>query len=71
MNANRREVVVTHFSPKRGSRGHFLKITITIPPKMLSELKLLGLRRRANGQKNTDVSSLIREAVSELLQNEG
>ena len=57
-------------NPERGLRGNFLKITITIPASVLGELKDLGLRRRASGQKDTDVSSLIREAVAELLRNE-
>ena len=57
-------------NPERGLRGNFLKITITIPAGVLGELKALGLRRRASGQIDTDVSSLIREAVADLLQKE-
>lgn len=57
-------------NPERGLRGNFLKITITIPAKMLGDLKILGLRRRASGRKDTDVSSLIREAVADLLQKD-
>jgi len=58
-------------NPERGHRGDFLKITVTMPAKMLGDLKTLGLRRRARGEKDTDISSLVREAVIVLLRNEG
>jgi hypothetical protein len=58
-------------NPERGHRGDFLKITITMPAKMLGDLKILGLRRRTRGEKDTDISSLVREAVSVLLRKEG
>ncbi len=58
-------------NPERGHRGDFLKITVTMPAKMLGDLKILGLRRRARGEKDTDISSLVREAVSVLLRKEG
>ncbi len=56
-------------NPEIGRRGNFLKVTITIPPEMLGELRNLGLRRRTAGQKNSDISSLVREAVAELLRS--
>jgi len=55
-------------NPARGERGDFKRITITMSPEMLAELKILGARRQAKGEKNTDVSSLIREAVAEMLK---
>jgi hypothetical protein len=58
-------------NPERGHRGDFLKITITMPARMLGDLKTLGLRRRARGEKDTDISSLVRVAVSVLLRAEG
>ena len=58
-------------NPQRGHRGDFLKITVTMPARMLGDLKSLGLRRRERGQKDTDISSLVREAVSDLLRKEG
>ncbi|MEE8151639.1 MAG: hypothetical protein V3T76_01215 [candidate division NC10 bacterium] len=70
MSNGRREATTQDPNPERGLRGDFLKITITMPAKMLGDLKVLGLRRRANGRKDTDVSSLIREAVADLLQKE-
>ena len=57
-------------NPERGHRGDFLKITITMPANMLGDLKTLGLRRRARGEKDTDISSLVREAVSVLVRKE-
>jgi hypothetical protein len=67
---SRRGSTITEPNPERGLRGDFLKITITMAAKMLGDLKILGLRRRANGQKDTDISSLIREAVADLLRKE-
>lgn len=54
-------------TPARGERGGFYKVTITLPPDMLAALKKLGIERKLKGMKDTDVSSLIREAVSALL----
>ncbi len=62
---------VLEANPERGHRGDFLKITITMPAKMLGDLKTLGLRRRARGEKDTDISNFVREAVSVLLWKEG
>ena len=67
---SRRDATIQDPNPERGLRGYFLKITVTIPAKMLGDLKIFGLRRRAKGRKDTDISSLIREAVADLLQKE-
>ena len=66
-----READALEANPERGNRGDFLKITVTMPAKMLGDLKTLGLRRRARGEKDTDISSLVREAVSVLVRKEG
>ena len=55
-------------TPARGNRGDFARITVTMPPEMLAELKILGARRQAQGEKNTDVCSLVREAVMGFLK---
>jgi len=70
MSASQPKVTIQDPNPKRGQRGDFLKITITMPAEMLSNLQTLGLRRRVAGQKDTDISSLIREAVADLLRIE-
>jgi hypothetical protein len=57
-------------NPPRGSRGNFLQITAQMSVEMLSELRAAGLRRRAKGMIDTDVSSLIREAVTAWLIEE-
>lgn len=51
----------------RGERMDFLKITLTIPADLLAELRALGMRRKADKMKDTDTSSLIREAVIDFL----
>jgi hypothetical protein len=70
MSNGRRKATIQEPNPERGLRGDFLKITVTIPARMLGDLKTLGLRRRATGQKDTDISSLIREALADLLRKE-
>ncbi len=71
MKSKQHKVEVLEANPERGHRGDFLKITITMPAKMLGDLQTLGLRRRTRGQKDTNISSLVREAVSALLRKEG
>lgn len=56
-------------NPVRGQRGDFLKVTITLPPDMLADLKRLGIERKLQGMRDTDTSSLIREAVTKLLES--
>lgn len=51
----------------RGERADFLKITLTIPGDLLTELRALGMRRKAAKMKDTDTSALIREAVVDFL----
>lgn len=51
----------------RGERADFLKITLTIPADLLTELRALGMRRKANKMKDTDTSALIREALVDFL----
>jgi len=51
----------------RGERGDFLKTTITISAEMYTELRMLGLKRKAAKQKDTDTSALIREALTDFL----
>ena len=58
-------------SPPRGERSDFLKVTITLPAETLLKLKELGLKRKANGEIDTDVSCLVREALKLLLEEEG
>ena len=71
MTSKQRKAEVLEANPERGHRGDFLKITITMPAKMLGDLQTLGLRRRTRGQTDTNISSLVREAVSALLRKEG
>ena len=58
-------------NPIRGERGDFLKVTITLPPDMLANLKRLGIERKLQGMRDTDVSSLIREALTNFLESQG
>lgn len=57
-------------NPERGQRGDFLKVTITLPPAMLADLKRLGIERKLKGQKDFDVSSLIRESLKIFLESQ-
>ena len=61
-------VTETKANPIRGERGDFLKVTITLPPDMLADLNRLGIERKLDGMRDTDVSSLIREALTTFLE---
>jgi hypothetical protein len=52
----------------RGERSNFLKITVTMPSEQLAALRELGMERKSRGERDTDVSSLLREAASLLLK---
>jgi hypothetical protein len=54
--------------PPRGERSNFLKITMTIPGELLADLRALGMKRKLAGQKDTDTSALVREALIEFLE---
>jgi hypothetical protein len=66
---NRKEKEIEANIP-RGERANFLKATITLPPEILAALRDVGMKRKSEGQKDTDVSSLIREAVTEWLKKQ-
>jgi len=51
-------------NPDRGERSEFLKITITVPANMLQAIKTFGLEKKVLGKKDTDVSSIVRDAVA-------
>lgn len=54
----------------RGERGGFIRQTITLSPDMLSRLKQVGVQRKSLRMIDTDVSSLIREAVGEWMKKQ-
>ena len=55
-------------NPERGNRGDFERLTITMPPDMVEALELIRRQRKRAKEKNTDLSSLIREAVALWLE---
>jgi len=50
-------------NPARGKRGDFERVTITMPPEMLDALEDIRRKRKRAKEKNSDISSLIREAI--------
>ncbi len=50
-----------------GEKGDYRKITITVPAEVLSLLVDEAARRKKAGEKNAQISALIREAVVEKL----
>lgn len=53
--------------PKRGERGDFVKMTITLPLDMIIELKKISLERLARSNRDSNMSSIIREAVYKFI----
>ncbi|MBU0516889.1 MAG: hypothetical protein KJ621_19210 [Proteobacteria bacterium] len=58
-------------NPAIGERGDFLRVLITMPGEMLAELKALGVQRRMEGQRDSSVSALAREAIADFLAKQG
>jgi hypothetical protein len=56
-------------NPERGSRGDFERLTITMHPEMVGALEAVRRQRKNAKEKNTEISSLIREAVAFWLSN--
>ena len=51
-------------NPERGNRGDFERLTITMSPEMVEALEMIRRQRKRAKEKDTDISSLIREAVA-------
>jgi hypothetical protein len=54
-------------NPPHGERGGFRKITVTLPPGDYRRLVEESARRKAAGEPNQLLSSLVREALSAYL----
>jgi hypothetical protein len=52
---------------RKGSRAHYVKPSITMSPVLLRRIKQLGAILQERGEKDTDVSSLMREACERFL----
>jgi hypothetical protein len=50
-----------------GERGHFRKITITLPPEAYEKLISESARRKIAGEANHLLSALLREAVDHYM----
>ena len=53
---------------EKGPRSAYLRQTITMSSKMLSELRAAGYELRAEGRRDTGISELIRQAAHEWLE---
>lgn len=58
-------------NPPYGEKGGFRKITITVPPKIYEHLVRESARRKIAGEPNQLLSALLREAVSQYLEQLG
>lgn len=55
-------------NPPHGERGGFRKVTVTLPPGAYGKLVQESARRKAAGEPNQLLSSMVREAVNEYLK---
>ena len=71
MNISNRNSLISELNTtdKRGSRGHFIHVSVMMSPDKLKSLKTLGAELQAKGVSNTDVSSIIRIAINRLLDS--
>jgi hypothetical protein len=54
-------------NPPHGEKGHFRKVTITLPPAAYEKLIHESARRKIAGEPNQLLSALLREAVTHYL----
>ncbi len=54
-------------NPPHGEKGHFRKVTITLPPGAYEKLIHESARRKIAGEPNQLLSALLREAVTHYL----
>ena len=54
-------------NPPHGEKGHFRKVTITLPPAAYEQLIHESARRKIAGEPNHLLSALLREAVTHYL----
>jgi hypothetical protein len=55
-------------NPPHGEKGSFRKVTVTLPPDLYERLIRESARRKIAGEPNQLVSALLREAVTQYLQ---
>jgi hypothetical protein len=55
-------------NPPHGEKGGFRKVTVTLPPDLYERLIRESARRKIAGEPNQLVSALLREAVTQYLQ---
>ena len=66
-----RKVPLIDPNPPYGEKGAFRKLTITVPPKIYEQLVKESARRKIAGEPNQLVSALLREALTQYLEQLG
>ena len=55
-------------NPPHGEKGDFVKVTVTLPPKVYELIMQETIRRKMEKEPNPGISAVIREAVVEYLR---
>lgn len=63
--------IIYDSNPPHGEKGSFRKVTVTLPPDLYERLIRESARRKIAGEPNQLVSALLREAVTQYLQQLG
>jgi hypothetical protein len=58
-------------NPPHGEKGDFLKVTVTLPPKIYHLIMAEAVRRKMQKERNPQLSAVIREAVVYYLGQKG
>jgi len=66
-NAKKKDVIVVN--PPHGEKGHFIKLTVTLPPEVYELIAKEVTRRKMNKEPNPQISAVIREAVVAQLKD--
>ena len=60
-NVKKKDVLVVN--PPHGEKGHFIKLTVTLPPEVYELIAKEVTRRKMHKEPNPQISAVIREAV--------
>jgi len=57
-------------NPKRGGRGDFKRLSLTLPKYLLDALRKISLKRTMAELPNYELTSIVREALADFIEKE-
>lgn len=51
-----------------GAKSHFMKVTITLPPDWIEKIHNFRFKKKLDGEKHTDTSSILRTVIGDWIE---